>query len=54
MNADAGIGINIKVEYKAMPPEGVTLDELEKTLRDKGYTFTRVEDGLIIKGEPNG
>jgi hypothetical protein len=51
---DTAVGIKIEVEYKAIPPEGVTLDRLEKTFRELGYTYTRVEDGLIIKGQPNG
>lgn len=54
MSMDTGIGIDIKIEYKALPPEGVTLDQLEETLRTKGYLFERVEDGLIIKEQPNG
>lgn len=50
MNYDGTVGIKMDVEYKALPPEGVTLDQLEETLRMKGYLFERVEDGLIITG----
>ena len=46
---NTGLKVEMEVLYEAQPPEGVSLDQLKRTLIEKGYTILeRNPTGFLI------